>query len=190
MMRRPPRLPAGSKEVLAAALKRARTKGQHQLVLCLWLREALRMNAPQVALALGMSVSGVHHVWSRYLKEGQAIFKEPGKGGRRRQHLSRKAESDFLNRFLFSETRLNQITIDSRAIQEAYEKLVGHPVSISAVHRMLRRHDWRPVDRSVVRLPQGWAPYTPSPKYKQAQPYEPPPAEHDSEPAANDPAAK
>src|SRR5215469_7106579 len=56
--RKPPPLPEGSIEKLRLALKTTRTKGQYQKALCLWMRAALRMNADQIAVALGMSGSG------------------------------------------------------------------------------------------------------------------------------------
>ena len=187
-MRRPPPFPEGSKEKLSAALKSARTKGQYQLVLCLWLREALRMSAPQVALATGMTVSGVWHIWSRYLQKGEVIFKEAGRGGRHRQNLSLKAERDFLNGLLYF-SEVGQTTIDTRAIQEAYERLRGRPVSVSVVHRLLKRHGWRPVDRSQIRLPQGWAP---GERFQSDRVplYEEPPTDNDSETAAANEFAK
>jgi Phage integrase family len=156
-MRRPPPLPEGSKEKLAVALKSARTKSQFQLVQCLWLRAALQMNAQQVALALGWTPSGVWRVWSRYLREGEAMFQRPGKGGRRHQNLSIKAEREFLNGLLF-QSEPGQRLMDSRFIQQACERMVGHTVSVSAVHRMLKRHGWRPVDRAQIMMPRSWEP--------------------------------
>lgn len=136
-------------------MKKARTKGQYRLVLCLWLREALQMNSRQVAEALAKSQSFVKKTWSRYLHEGEAIFKDTDRGGRRRQNLSPEAEREFLDGLLMR-MREGQREMDSRFIQEAYEKLVGRPVAISVVHRMLRRHDWRPVDRTRIRTSRGW----------------------------------
>ena len=42
-------------------------------------------------------------------------------------------------------------------IQQAYEELVGHPVTYSVIHRMLKRHGWRYVKLRHVATPQGWA---------------------------------
>lgn len=61
-MRKPPPLPEGSKEKLRVALKRARTKGQYQLVLCLRLRAALQMSSDQIGVALGLTGSGVRTI--------------------------------------------------------------------------------------------------------------------------------
>jgi transposase len=144
------------KQELYFALKNARTKGQHQAVLCLWLRAALRLTARQIALALGMSVSGVEKIQARYHREGAAMFKRPGKGGRHHQHMSQEAEHDFLAQLL-NETQPANAVMGAQFIQEAYEKRLGHPVSVSVVYRMLKRHNWRPVKLGNILTPQGWA---------------------------------
>ena len=144
------------KQELYFALKNARTKGQHQAVLCLWLRAALRLTARQIALGLGMSVSGVEKVQARYHREGAAMFKRPGKGGRRHEHMSQDAEHDFLAELL-NEAQPANALMGAHFIQEAYEKRLGHPVAVSVVYRMLKRHNWRPVKLGAVAPPQGWA---------------------------------
>lgn len=150
-------LPEGSKEKLALALKSARTKGQYQLVLCLWLRAALGMNPRQIAVAVGMSPSSVARIWTRYFREGEAMFRKRGKGGRHHEYFSLPAERKFLDRLLL-QTMPGQRLMDSRFIQEAYERTVGQPVSISAIHRMLKRNHWRTVDSSQIMMPLGWGP--------------------------------
>jgi hypothetical protein len=157
-MHRPPRFPEGSRQKLLAALRKARTKGQYRLVLCLWLREVLAMNSQQVALALDMSPSGVKNVWWHYRQKGEALFKEQGRGGRRRQNLSVKAERDFLDD-LISQSMPGKRVMDTRFIQQAYETHLGRRVTVSVIYRLLKRHDWRPVDRTQFRMPRGWEPY-------------------------------
>jgi len=151
-------LPEGSRQKLLAALRKARTKGQYRLVLCLWLREVLRMNSRQVALALDMSTSGVKNVWWHYRQKGEALFKERGRGGRRHQNLSLKAEREFLNGLMMQSTPGERV-MDTRFIQQAYEKYVGRPVAASVIYGLMKRHDWRPVDRTQFRMPRGWEPY-------------------------------
>ena len=73
--RKPPPLPEGSKEKLYVALKRARTKGQHQKVLCLWMRAALDVTSDRIALALGMGDSGLRRIQARWLRLREALFK-------------------------------------------------------------------------------------------------------------------
>jgi transposase len=155
-MRKPPRLPEGSKEKLRLALKSARTKGQYQKVLCLWMRAALDMTSHQIALALGMSPTGVRKIQARWLQVGDAVFKEPGKGGAHRRHLTKEAEREFLDR-LVKETLPGNAVMNTVFIQEAYEKMVGHPVAYSVIYRLLKRHGWRPVRSVDMRTPQRWA---------------------------------
>jgi hypothetical protein len=82
--------PEGCIESLKAELKRARAEGVPALerVLCVWLRAALGLRAAQVATAIGWSVDGVRHFQARYLKEGEALFRRPGRGGDRRHSSS------------------------------------------------------------------------------------------------------
>jgi len=155
-MRKPPRLPEGSKEKLRLALKSARTKGQYQKVLCVWMRAALDMTSQQIALALGMSPTGVRKIQARWLQVGDAVFKEPGKGGARRRHLTKEGEREFLDR-LVKETLPGNAVMNTVFIQEAYEKMVGHPVAYSVIYRLLKRHGWRPVRSVNMRTPQKWA---------------------------------
>lgn len=155
-MRKPPPLPEGSKEKLHAALKRARTKGQYQMVLCLWLRAALELTSGQIALALGMSSSGVRRIQARWAQLGEAMFNKPGKGGPHHRHLPKKLERAFLDRLLKTTLPANAI-MNTRFIQEAYETMTGQPVSSSAIYRMLKRHGWRPVAEVDMATPQRWA---------------------------------
>jgi transposase len=155
-MRKPPKLPEGSKEKLYVALKSARTKGRYQKVLCLWMRAALDMNSDKIALALGMSATGVRKIQARWLQVGEAVFKERGKGGAHRRHLTEQAEREFLDRLLREALPANAV-MNTAFIQEAYEKMVGYPVAYSVIHRLLKRHGWRPVRRVDMRTPQQWA---------------------------------
>jgi hypothetical protein len=155
-MRKPPPLPPGSKEKLYLALKSAHTKAEYRMVLCLWLRAALQMTSEQIAIALGLSRRGVLGIQAGYLHEGEAMFKRAGKGGRHRQNLSVAAERAFLDGLLERTKPANAI-MNTMFIQQAYEDLVGRPVTYSVIYRMLKRHDWRYVKMRHVATPRGWA---------------------------------
>ena len=147
--------PEGSAEELRAAFLGARTKGEFQRAQCLWLRVALKIKAQEVATALGWHVNPVRRFQARYLREGEAALKGPGRGGRRRQNLAARAERALLNRLLEAE-RPNEV-LQARAVSEAYEKAVGRPVSRSIVYKMLTRNGWRRVLTGRV-VPAGtWA---------------------------------
>jgi hypothetical protein len=155
-MRKSRALPEGSTEILREAMKAARTKGQYQQVLCLWLRAIFHLNSEQTALATGLTPRGVRAIWMRFRHEGPAMFKRPGKGGRHRENLSRAEERAFLDRLLV-ETQPANAVMSTLFIQEAYEKALGRAVSYSVVRRLLKRHDWRPIDLGHVATPQRWA---------------------------------
>jgi len=161
-MRKPPPLPPGSTQKLRVALRTARTKAQYQRVLCLWLRDTFQMNSESVALAVGLTGGGVRQIWADYLHEGEVVFRKAGKGGRHRENLSRQAEREFLDG-LIRETLPANAIMSTLFVQEAYEKMVGHPVSYSVIYRLLKRHEWRFVKMRHVATPQGWAAAKPLP---------------------------
>lgn len=127
-MANPKPFPDGSVEKLRMALRQARAKGQHQKVLCVWMRAVLHLKSDVIARALDMSGQAVRTIHMDYLREGEAVFARPGKGGRRREHLSVRAEREFLEGLL-KETRPANALLEARLVHEAYEKTVGHPVS-------------------------------------------------------------
>ena len=155
-MPKPTPFPEGSVERLRLALKRARTKGQHQMVLCVWMRAVLHLKSDVIALALDMSGQAVRKIHMDFLRDGEAIFNRRGKGGRHREHLPVKAEREFLEGLL-EETRPGNALFEAGLIQEAYEKMVGHPVSSTVVYRMLKRHGWRRLATGSVATAQRWA---------------------------------
>jgi transposase len=127
-------------EELKAALLRARTKGQFQRAQCLWLRVALRLDAREVATALGWSVYAVRNLQSRYIRDGMAVLEGPGRGGRRRGLLTWNQEKALLQRLRRMTFRGH--TLEFQLIHEAVEEAVGRTVSPNMVRRLLERHHW------------------------------------------------
>jgi transposase len=109
-------------------------------VLCLWLRAAVGLKVEEIALALGWHSHTVSKLHARYARLGDAFLVEPGRGGRRRQHLSQHDEQKLL-RGLREEAAPNCV-INSGRVRAAYEKAVGHRVPPSTISRMLARHGW------------------------------------------------
>jgi transposase len=139
---RPPRpIPEADREELAVLLEECKDKATYQRVLCLWLRAALGLSAPQVAQALGWSLSAVHHVQARYLQHGSAALFGPGRGGRAHAHLSVAEEQQLLTRFAVSATHGG--VVEASPVRRAYEAAVGHTVPKSTLYRLLSRHGWR-----------------------------------------------
>ena len=148
--------PKDSPEKLRAALLKARTKGEFQRAQCLWLQVALKLKASEVATALGWHVNSVRRLQARYLREGEAALKGPGRGGRRRENLKASAERALLKRLL--EAARPSEVLEARVVQEAYEKAVGRPVGKSTIYKMLSRNGWRRVLTGRVVPARTWAP--------------------------------
>jgi transposase len=142
-MRTPKPLPEGSSEKLAMALKLAKTKGEFQRVQCLWLRASLGLSADKVAIALGWHVGSVRKLQAGYLREGEAVLKGTGRGGRYYQNLTLEEERQLLQEFL-PQAEKGGILEVSR-VKAAYEKVLGRQVPKSTIYRMLARHGWRKV---------------------------------------------
>lgn len=87
----------------------------------------------------------------RYLRDGDAVFDWPGRGGRRKELLSFQQEYILL-RELRREIWPNQY-IDAATVRKAYEKAIGHGVPPSTVYRMLARHGW--TKAPVLKAPTG-----------------------------------
>ena len=141
---RPPRpMPEGARERLALLMKEAKSKGEYQRVQCVWLRAALGMTAPAVAVALGWNPGTVRVFQARYFKEGESIFGGVGQGGRHRQNLSLEQEDALLEAFLGEAERGEILQVSD--VKARYQEAVGHEVPKSTVYRLLARHGWRKV---------------------------------------------
>lgn len=108
-----------------------------------WLREKLRLSGAEVAVALNYRLQTVHYIWHQWRREAEGLFERPGPGGRKHAYLTSEEEVSFLSPFLQQGADGGLLTVAS--IQEAYEKLVGKPVSPSTIYRLLHRHGWRKV---------------------------------------------
>jgi transposase len=142
-MRTPKPLPEGAYENLARNLKRAKTKGEFQRVQCLWLRASLGLSADRVATAIGWHPGSVRKLQARYLREGEAVLKGTGRGGRYYQNLTLEEERHLLQEFL-AQSEKGGILEVSR-VKAAYEQVLGRKVPKSTIYRMLARHGWRKV---------------------------------------------
>jgi transposase len=119
------------------------------------MRASLNLTSDQIAMALGMSGSGVRKIQSRWLRQGEAVFKEPGKGGPHHRRLTKKVERAFLDRLLKMTLPANAV-MNVRFVQQEFEKMVGHPVAYTVVYRMVKRHGWRPTRDIHMATPPRW----------------------------------
>jgi transposase len=97
--------------------------------------------AEEIAKTIGVSVASVHQVMSAYKRGGVAAIETPGKGGRRREHLTLKHERAFLQPFAARVAQGERVTVAQ--IQRAYEEVVKQSVAPSTIYRLLKRHGWR-----------------------------------------------
>jgi transposase len=82
-------------------------------------------------------------VISRYNRFGPEAIEGHEKGIRRRCHLSKDEEAEFLKPFL-EIAPAGEICV-AGPIKQALEELLGHPVHHSTVYRMLHRNGWREI---------------------------------------------
>jgi transposase len=101
----------------------------------------LGLNANQVAQAVGWQPTSVRRLQAQFWHQGEALWKHPGRGGRRHQNLRREEEGRLLEGFLrrAEQGRLLEVS----RVKQAYEQAVGRSVPKSMVCRMLARHGWR-----------------------------------------------
>ncbi len=97
--------------------------------------------AEDIARTVGVSPSTVHRVIAAYKHRGVAAIETPGKGGRRRQHLTLEQERAFLQPFLARAAQGELVTVAE--VQQAYEEETKQSVAPSTIYRLLERHGWR-----------------------------------------------
>ena len=90
---------------------------------------------------MGVSVTTVRRVISRYNRLGLAAIETPGKGGRRHEYMSLEQERNFLQPF-FARAARGEIATGEE-IQRAFEAEVKHTVHLTSMYRLLNRHGWR-----------------------------------------------
>src|SRR4030066_1210511 len=107
-------------------LKQAKTKAEFQSVQCLWVRASLGLSADQVATAIAWHPGSVRKLQARYLREGEAVLKGTGRGGRYYQNLTLEEERQLLQEFL-AQSEKGGILEVSR-VKAAYEQVLGRRV--------------------------------------------------------------
>lgn len=131
------------KESLERLLNKTKTKSDFRRVQCVWLRAATNMSPIEIAIAVGLSVWTVRIVQSRYFRDGEPSLLGKGRGGRRRENLSKEEESNLLASFL-KKAEAGEVVVASET-KLAYEEAIGRVVPKSTVYRMLARHGWRKI---------------------------------------------
>ncbi|AHF93354.1 hypothetical protein OPIT5_27180 [Opitutaceae bacterium TAV5] len=142
---RPPKLfPEGCVPRLREILRQARSVADQRRVQAVLMRALNAAPVEQIAMVTGLSVNTVRMLHSRYLREGDVfLVGRPGRGGRRRSHLSTEQETGLLARHVPAAGEGHMI--QAHAFKRDYEDLVGHPVAATTVYRLLARAGWRKI---------------------------------------------
>jgi hypothetical protein len=77
------------------------------------------------------------------LREGEAVLKGTGRGGRYYQNLTLEEERQLLQEFLPQAEKGG--ILEASRVKAAYEKVLGRQVPKSTIYRMLARHGRRKV---------------------------------------------
>ena len=95
-----------------------------------------------ISSATGFAISHISNLIRMYSEKGlNAVAGNHYHGNRR--NMSKEEEAALLDQFQ-KKAEQGQM-VDIRAIADAYEKSVCHPISNGQIYRVLRRHGWRKV---------------------------------------------
>ena len=137
--------PSRGKEVLQKAkdyLGKARTVEELREVQAVIFPLEFGLTLEQTAQAIGKSVRWTSQIRSEFIRRGgRHPPDKPGRGGRRRQNMTREEEALFLAPFL-DEAKKGGILIVN-GIKQELEKHLGREVALASVYNLLHRHGWR-----------------------------------------------
>src|SRR5712692_6716065 len=125
---------------LQRALKREKNPTMRQRIQMVLLREH-GMTQPEIAEAMGASLSTVNRAHMAYDHGGRKALEPKPSGGRIRENMTLAEEKVLLDRFAKAAGAGEMLNIHD--LKAAYEKAIGHPTSNSTVYNLLDRHDWR-----------------------------------------------
>ena len=136
---------ASGKEFLEQAkelLAHARTVDELRQAQAVVLPLELGLSMAQTATAIGVSAGWACQLRTRFIRDGGTRDRgRPGRGGRRRENLSREAEVAFLAPFL-KKASVGGILIVSD-IKRALDAQLTRTTSLAATYNLLHRHGWR-----------------------------------------------
>lgn len=121
-------------------LQEAPNEAAHKRRMAIWLTHTGNLHAHQVADILGISTQAVW-LWIRqYNQAGPAGLQRHGRGGRRWGFLTAQQEAELLAP-LTRKARAGHPPKPA-AIRQIIQEMLGRPVSMSYVYRLLSRHNW------------------------------------------------
>lgn len=141
-MRRPARIAAWfSEEQLRAWVREAPDKTSYQRRLAIWLTHAGSFAAHEVAAMLGVSRQAVWKWVAEFNREGPGALERQGRGGRRWGFLAPEEEAALMARF--AERAAAGDIVTAKQLLPEVVAVVGRPVSLAFVYKLLHRQQWR-----------------------------------------------
>jgi transposase len=125
---------------LKTALRWKIPVAQRQRIQMVLLRES-GMTQPEIAAAMGVSLSTVNRAHMAFDHGGIKALKPKPIGGRQRENMTLVQEKALLGRFAKAAGAGEMLNIHD--LKAAYEKAIGHETSNSTIYNLLARHGWR-----------------------------------------------
>ncbi|MBF8271347.1 MAG: hypothetical protein HW380_452 [Magnetococcales bacterium] len=129
-------------EQAKACLPKAKTVRELRQAQAVVLPLEFGMSKPQTAQILGVSVGWACRLRTRFIREGGTPKQSgEGRGGRRRENMTREAETEFLLPF-FDQAKSGGVLVVGE-IKLALDEHLGRKVALASVYNLLHRHGWR-----------------------------------------------
>lgn len=128
---------------LVERLEKASSHSQYQRIQCVLIRTTLGSSAAEITRLPGWSTATVHVMYSRWAKEGEAIFEVRERGGRRHQHLTQAQEAELRGPFVERAQADGMLSVAE--IEQAHRERTGKAVTRSTIYRLLELHGWRKI---------------------------------------------
>ncbi len=133
----------GSSERVSALIREARNISELKRAQCIFFRSEYDLSPQQIADMVGFDVGTVRNLHSAFLRNGEAVLKLSGKGGRYHAYLTHEEEASWLEGFRQPGQAGGILEVGK--IQAAFEEKVGRKVAKSTVYDLLHRHGWRKI---------------------------------------------
>lgn len=132
-------------EVLEKAkevLSKARTVEELRQAQAVVFPLELGLSMEQTAVGIGVSKGWACQLRTEFIRSGGSCMeKKPGRGGRRRENMSREEEAAFLAPF-FDKAAGGGILVVGE-IKRALDERLGRTAALASVYNLLHRHGWR-----------------------------------------------
>ena len=135
--------PEGTSERMRALIGEARSISELKRIQSIYFRSEYDLQPKQIADMVGFDVGTVRNLHSAFLRDGEAVLRLSGKGGRYHAYLTQEEEASWLD--AFRESGQAGGILEVGKIQAAFEERVGRKVAKSTVYDLLHRHGWRKI---------------------------------------------